>query len=796
MSQELVYTSAQKGLKPGTVGFCTVAMTRDLPEPVAGNLESLSGYRHLFALNDPQKRENPVNFGHWIFSVRGRTLHVLGRIGPAPADYSGRTNKIAHYLVLSSSELPDGGPAWLLRQPGLMQDTWSGEPCWLDRGREIPRGDRSPAPCNLWKTLVGDAGWAGVLVQSFVEQPDLPVYIMCRPGENLLGLFEEALSLLPVHKRWDVSFSTYFNGLPVAGMRCHWRGVYAGTQQADEIGARALVIDLTHLPKTIPSSRYVDAARKGIPIEIAPAAATVAKQPALNSKPQPAAVTPSTSGFRVEDLLPMEEKPEYKRPPPSLPASFESWSASTRRNLDEANVQRMHNKRFPWIAAVFIFLVLLFVLGMVLWLMYRNMVGGSPPLRLGLNPGQNNPAIISPNGPASPSTPGVAGSGAPTQMPNIPSLPSQSGANKPASGSSNAVGTANNNSPVIPALVGPLSTFFADLNAAPGEILFQIVHTISKAIFTPSGPASGLMLTNAAQGSGSLSAIVPGVQAVHVQLAGAAASLYNVLTPDGQQADGWNTVPNDRTLELDVVLKGGAGGLALSNSAQTPVAIQVNGQNISVTTNQISLSRQTADALDALRLMVVDCRLSPTQYVRLQFLNAQPVQLNFSLENSPFVLQDATGNKLSGDMKLQAATVNADSGTQVDLAEATADSAVLELTSDTTGTSGVNVTFNLDDAVLTCDYSDQLILLQKQQDDFKEGLVNDQKSLQKLKDKAQLSEKDKKELNDLSKKIRTNQHTLENIQNQIQLLQSLEDVKLRLDLYSGGPVIAYIDFKP
>src|SRR5271170_509216 len=245
MSQELFYTSARKGLKPGTVGFCTVAMTRDLPASIAENLESLSGYRHLFGLDDPQNRQNPTNFGHWILSSRGRSLHVLGRIGPAPADYSGRTNKIAHYLVLNSDELPDGGPAWLLRQRGLMQDAWSGEPSWLDHGRNIPRGDRPAAQCNLWKAAAGDAGWAGMLVQNFLEQPDLPVYVLCRPGDDVLGLFEEALALLPVQKRWEVTFSTYFNGLPIAGMRCHWRGVYVGTQQAEEIGARSLIIDLT-----------------------------------------------------------------------------------------------------------------------------------------------------------------------------------------------------------------------------------------------------------------------------------------------------------------------------------------------------------------------------------------------------------------------------------------------------------------------------------------------------------------------------------------------------------------------
>ena len=35
MSHELVYTSAPRGLKPGSKGFCTVACTADLPESLA-----------------------------------------------------------------------------------------------------------------------------------------------------------------------------------------------------------------------------------------------------------------------------------------------------------------------------------------------------------------------------------------------------------------------------------------------------------------------------------------------------------------------------------------------------------------------------------------------------------------------------------------------------------------------------------------------------------------------------------------------------------------------------------------
>ena len=54
MSQELIYTSAPRGLRPGSRGFCTVMRTEGLPEPVVNRLEALSGYRHAFAPQTPR----------------------------------------------------------------------------------------------------------------------------------------------------------------------------------------------------------------------------------------------------------------------------------------------------------------------------------------------------------------------------------------------------------------------------------------------------------------------------------------------------------------------------------------------------------------------------------------------------------------------------------------------------------------------------------------------------------------------------------------------------------------------
>ena len=43
MSQEILYTSAKQGLKPGSRGFCTVVSTEGMDANLAERLESRSG---------------------------------------------------------------------------------------------------------------------------------------------------------------------------------------------------------------------------------------------------------------------------------------------------------------------------------------------------------------------------------------------------------------------------------------------------------------------------------------------------------------------------------------------------------------------------------------------------------------------------------------------------------------------------------------------------------------------------------------------------------------------------------
>ena len=342
MGLELIYTSSKKALKPGSVGFCTVAMSRQMPPALAATLESLSGYRHLYTAGTGDYAENPVNFCHYLLPDRGRIARVLARIGAAPADYTGRTNKLAHFIVLDSADLALGGPAWLLGRPGLMQELWRGEPRWIESPTPIPGGDSRAARCKAWQRVTGDAGWAGELLRRFCEWPDAPVHIVCKPGAPTLELFAEALALLPADVRWRIGFSTYFTGIPAAGVKCHWRGIIAGTAAAEGTIDPKSVIDLTRPPGRAPDGPCNLAAREGRIVDISTTRSPVtAREPPITLIAPPELSQRQASRTKPVDVSALELVPPD--PEPGATRFFHP------HNVDQVDTQPHTRRRSRWI---------------------------------------------------------------------------------------------------------------------------------------------------------------------------------------------------------------------------------------------------------------------------------------------------------------------------------------------------------------------------------------------------------------------------------------------------------------
>ncbi|HEV3142831.1 MAG TPA: hypothetical protein VGZ47_02990 [Gemmataceae bacterium] len=262
MSHELFYTSVAAGLQPGDHGFCVVAQTRGLPSDLLAKLKTFSDYRELFPPGDPQASQNPVRYSHLRIKLGSRRYQVLTRACFAGRDYSQRTNKFVHHVVLEGSELTPGGPAWALQQPGFMETGFDGKPRYLEYGRSLPDDEPTAAPCRAWEMETGDAGWAGILAGAIT--PDRPAFLIYNLGQEPLTLIGEALALLPPERRWDVTFSTYFCGLP-PDVWCQWRCVIEGTDEARVAQGTpgALILKLSTEQGSAPPTELVQAARTG-----------------------------------------------------------------------------------------------------------------------------------------------------------------------------------------------------------------------------------------------------------------------------------------------------------------------------------------------------------------------------------------------------------------------------------------------------------------------------------------------------------------------------------------------------
>lgn len=290
MAQELIYTSHPSGVKPGVSGFCTVAVSPDMAPNMISRLEGLSGYRHLFMPGTPEADLNPPNWSHVVINVGNAESHVIYRVGDAGLDYTGRSNKLAHFIVLDKNDHAPCGPAAMLTTPGLIDLAFDQQVGTRPFNRPIPHQLVSPRPCVAWRQAAGDPGWAGELAQT--AWTGKYACIVYKPGMNVLALIQEAMALLPPERRWKTTFSTYYSKLPT-GVECQWRCVAAGTPEAAqaiaEVGS-GLVIDLSNGALAPASDSPAVAAARAGRIVLAPAgtktAGTATRQrPAQASRP-------------------------------------------------------------------------------------------------------------------------------------------------------------------------------------------------------------------------------------------------------------------------------------------------------------------------------------------------------------------------------------------------------------------------------------------------------------------------------------------------------------------------------
>jgi hypothetical protein len=212
MPQQLIYTSAPRGVVAGRSGHCTVARSAAMREALMLQLEKLSYYQHLSLSGG---RERPI-YCCRLLDLRGSRYHVLTRIQDAGLDFTGRTNFLAHHLVFTPEEVRQfaSPPAILRHWPGWVS-SWAKDPELFESENwsSLTAVARATAPALQWQQITGDAINGYGLLEA---RAGIAFHVDEITDEQILALFAESLELLEMRdprrdfraSAWQYTFTT------------------------------------------------------------------------------------------------------------------------------------------------------------------------------------------------------------------------------------------------------------------------------------------------------------------------------------------------------------------------------------------------------------------------------------------------------------------------------------------------------------------------------------------------------------------------------------------------------------
>lgn len=313
MVKEVVITSVPRGVEPGRTGFQVVMRTAGTPKNVTDALVPLAAYRWVGS------GRNPLIYSCRSVRTDSGAFTVLGRTVDAGNDFSLRSNKLAHLLVIDAGELralQGSSPAAVLAAiDSRLATVWQGGPEERQSPFALPAPPVQPAACKRWHDVKGDAGWGGLLAQRAMRrQASLVIAPDCSPMwcRTLLDLFQEVLALLPPEARWSTSFETTVIGQSSSLLR----GTYAGSAEAASGNAGLLVVDLTQrspLPANVAIDELIVIAREGPKEAVAKGPPRIPGMPALPES----TITEPSAAHSAGSLMPGLSGP------PKAPASWD-----------------------------------------------------------------------------------------------------------------------------------------------------------------------------------------------------------------------------------------------------------------------------------------------------------------------------------------------------------------------------------------------------------------------------------------------------------------------------------------
>ncbi|MDB6155987.1 MAG: hypothetical protein JWL90_4440 [Chthoniobacteraceae bacterium] len=248
MAWQLIYTSAPRSLEAGRSGFGTVARHRAISPLLVSAIERASQFSRL-----PGADAGRVIFCYRLIAVAGARYPVLSAIRDAGADYTGRTNHIAHHLIADPREIAQLGangpsPADLLLAMKWAA-SWSEAPRYFETAEEVALAAIRPQSTGAgWAKIAGNANHAWLLASGDASRG---AYIIQPEGVNLRALFAESLRLMP-ERLWQTSFTTSLQPSDEPG-DFRWIGIEERSSLRSQIETSGRPILNLASPDTLPS---------------------------------------------------------------------------------------------------------------------------------------------------------------------------------------------------------------------------------------------------------------------------------------------------------------------------------------------------------------------------------------------------------------------------------------------------------------------------------------------------------------------------------------------------------------
>lgn len=201
--EQLIYTSAPRLLDAGKSGFGTIARGRDIPRALVNYLERISTFDRAAGVDSL--------LYYTVFSAAGLRFHIFSRVQDCGADYTGRTNHVAHHFIAEEGSaeyaaLSAGTPAGtMLALQAQWCKRWDEAPRWLEPTplpTTLPKGEKF-----AWTRMTDNQENAGWLCAEEYHQGATLAFDCEISAEQALGLLHDAYLRRPDHG-WGTGFCT------------------------------------------------------------------------------------------------------------------------------------------------------------------------------------------------------------------------------------------------------------------------------------------------------------------------------------------------------------------------------------------------------------------------------------------------------------------------------------------------------------------------------------------------------------------------------------------------------------